>query len=58
MNTAILGYGAGGNHPSKIPIVDKINIIAAVIIAVTAFFGGSVNNILGPRVTLMIGASG
>jgi hypothetical protein len=58
MNTAITTLGAGGSHPSNIPVIDKINIVAGVLIIIAGIFGGSVNNKLGPKFTLMLGASG
>jgi hypothetical protein len=58
MNTTVLGLGAGGSHPSEIPIIDKVNVVSGTLITLSGFFGGCVNNQLGPRYTLMIGASG
>jgi len=58
MNGTVLGLGAGGSRPSNIPIVDRINIVGASVTIVAGLFGGSVNNKIGPRYTLMLGASG
>ena len=58
LNSTITGLGAGGSRPSEISIVDKLSIITTTMISVTSFFGGSINNQLGPKYTLMLGASG
>lgn len=58
MNTAITVMGAGGSHPSNIQIIDKISIVVDIMLVISGIFGGTVNNILGPRFTLMLGASG
>ena len=58
MNTTIIGLGAGGSRPSEIPTVDKLNVIGLTLLAIVAFFGGGFNNRVGPKYTLMIGASG
>jgi hypothetical protein len=58
MNTVLVGLGAGGSHPSEIPTVDKINIVTGTFIAFSGVFGGCINNRLGPKYTLMLGASG
>ena len=58
MNTTVLGLGAGGSHPANIQIVDRVNIVAASVTIPAGFFGGSVNNQIGPRYTLMLAASG
>jgi hypothetical protein len=58
MNTVIFGLGAGGSHPSNIPIIDRVNIVSGILLIVAGAFGGSVNNKLGLKYTLMLGASG
>lgn len=58
LNGTVLGLGAGGSHPSNIPIVDKVNIVGASVTIVAGFFGGSINNQIGPRYTLILAASG
>jgi hypothetical protein len=58
LNGAVLGLGAGGSHPSNIPIIDKVNIVGASVTVVAGFFGGSINNQIGPRYTLILAASG
>lgn len=58
LNGAVFGLGAGGSHPSNIPILDKVNILGASVTIVTGVFGGSINNQIGPRYTLMLAASG
>jgi hypothetical protein len=58
LNSTVLGLGAGGSRPSNIPIVDKVNIVGASVTIVAGFFGGSVNNQIGPRYTLILAASG
>ena len=54
----MLGLGAGGSHPANIPVVDKVNIVGASVTIVVGFFGGSINNQIGPRYTLILAASG
>jgi hypothetical protein len=58
LNGAVLGLGAGGSHPSNIPVVDKVNIVGASVTIVAGFFGGSINNQIGPRYPLILAASG
>lgn len=58
MNSLIVGLGAGGSHPSNIEVVDRINVVGTVFMILGGIVGGSVNNQLGPRNTLMIGVSG
>jgi hypothetical protein len=58
LNGAVLDLGAGGSHPSNIPIVDKVNIVGSSVTIIAGLFGGSINNQIGPRYTLMLAASG
>jgi hypothetical protein len=53
-----MGLGTGGSRPENIPVVDKINIVAGTLIVLAGIVGGSVNNQIGPKCTLMVGASG
>ncbi|KAL4778894.1 major facilitator superfamily domain-containing protein [Aspergillus varians] len=55
---AMTGLGAGGVHPSYIHITDAGNVVLYCIFGVAGVFGGSIINQLGPRITLMVGASG
>ncbi|KAE9381157.1 hypothetical protein N431DRAFT_322617, partial [Stipitochalara longipes BDJ] len=57
MNTAITTMGAGGSHPYNIPIIDRVNVVVGVMFIIAGSFG-NVNNKLGPKWTLMLGASG
>jgi hypothetical protein len=58
MNTTIIGLGSGGSSPSEISTVDRINVVSGVFLILSGIFGGCVNNQLGPKYTLMLGASG
>jgi hypothetical protein len=48
MQTAILGAGAGGSRPTEIPTVDRVTVVLSTLICAIAFFGGSINNQIGP----------
>jgi hypothetical protein len=52
MNTVVIGLGAGGSHPSNIPIIDRISVVNGVFLIIAGIFGGSVNNKLGPKYTV------
>ena len=58
MNAADLGLGAGGNRPKEIPTVDKVNVLTTTLLCASSFFGGSINNQIGPKYSAMLGASG
>ena len=58
MNIVIFSLGAGGSHPSNIEVVDRINIVGGVCIVIASIFGGSINNQLGPKYTIIFGISG
>ncbi|PNY26827.1 Uncharacterized protein TCAP_03236 [Tolypocladium capitatum] len=56
MFTAIGGLGAGGTQ--DVQLSDIANSVLYGCFFVAGFFSGSINNILGPRLTMSIGASG
>lgn len=56
--TALTGLGAGGGHPSSSDVANKTNAILYGLFALVGFFGGTVVNILRPKVCLMIGSLG
>lgn len=58
MNATVVGLGAGAIHPSNIPVVDKVQIVGACTTVLFGFFVGCINNKIGPRYTLALGASG
>ncbi|ORY59625.1 DUF895 domain protein [Pseudomassariella vexata] len=56
MFSAISNLGAGGTQDTQLS--DTANGILYGTFAIMGFFAGSVNNILGPRLTLSIGTTG
>ena len=58
MNATVVGLGAGASRSSNIPVVDKVQIVGTCTTVLSGFFAGSVNNKIGPRYTLALGASG
>ncbi|ODQ54689.1 MFS general substrate transporter [Saitoella complicata NRRL Y-17804] len=58
MFDAINGMGAGGQAASSTSLVAKSNSALYACFAIIGFFGGSVNNTIGPRWTLFIGTFG
>ena len=58
MNATVVGLGAGASRPSNIPVVDKVQIVGTCTTVLSGFFAGSINNKIGPRCTLALGASG
>lgn len=52
------GLGAGGAHPENIHTTDTGNVVLYCMFGLSGTFGGSLINQVGPRITLMIGASG
>lgn len=56
--TALTGLGAGGGHPSSADVANKTNAILYGLFALVGFFGGTVVNILRPKLCLMIGSLG
>lgn len=55
---AMTGLGAGGARPEYIRYTDPGNVVLYCMFGLSGIFGGSVINQLGPRITLMIGATG
>ncbi|KAI0038746.1 MFS general substrate transporter [Auriscalpium vulgare] len=53
---ALNGLGAGGQLDSETSANANSTLYATF--AVAAFFAGSINNVLGPRLTLLLGSSG
>lgn len=56
MFSAIGGLGAGGTQNTQLS--DTANAVLYALFAVTGFVAGSINNILGPRLTLSLGTCG
>ncbi|KUI55303.1 hypothetical protein VP1G_02715 [Cytospora mali] len=56
MFSAVSGLGAGGTQDTQLS--DTANAVLYGVFAVAGFFAGSVNNMLGPRLTLSIGTTG
>jgi hypothetical protein len=54
MFDAITAMGAGGQAASLTSLVAKANSALYACFAIVGFFGGSINNILGPRWTLFV----
>ncbi|KPI45554.1 uncharacterized protein AB675_812 [Cyphellophora attinorum] len=54
---AITGLGAGGGKPSSIYVATTTNSILYVLFTVVGFFGGSVLNKIGPKITYTVGLS-
>ena len=58
LNNAVLGLGAGGNRPDRIPTVDRVNYVLAFTIVGASCVGGIATNKLGPRYTVVLAAVG
>jgi len=56
--TALTGLGAGGGQSSSADVANKTNAILYGLFALVGLFGGTILNILGPRLSLMIGSVG
>ncbi|ROW04157.1 hypothetical protein VSDG_00928 [Cytospora chrysosperma] len=56
MFSAVSGLGAGGTQDTQLS--DTANGVLYGCFAIAGFFAGSVNNMLGPRMTLSIGSTG
>ncbi|KAL2293472.1 hypothetical protein FJTKL_05372 [Diaporthe vaccinii] len=56
MFSAVQGLGAGGTQDTQLS--DTANGVLYGCFAIAGFFAGSVNNMLGPRLTLSIGTTG
>ncbi|CAK7205266.1 hypothetical protein SEUCBS139899_008033 [Sporothrix eucalyptigena] len=54
--SAINGLGAGGTQ--DVQLVDISNSVLYATFAIMGFFAGSVNNLLGPRLTMSLGTAG
>ncbi|KAF7557020.1 hypothetical protein G7046_g6155 [Stylonectria norvegica] len=55
---AVLGLGAGGGKPSSQRVSDISNAVLYALFFVSGMLGGTVMNIIGPRLTAVIGAFG
>ncbi|KAF5598145.1 hypothetical protein FPANT_3909 [Fusarium pseudoanthophilum] len=55
---AILGLGAGGAQPSSAHVTTTAYATLYAVFTFTGFFGGSVMNTIGPRLTMALGAAG
>ncbi len=58
MNSTVLGLGAGGSRAENLPLINKITAVGMAVTAITAVFGGTLTNKLGPRATMLIATSG
>lgn len=56
--TALTGLGAGGGQPSSADVANKTNAILYGLFALVGLFGGTILNILRPKLSLMIGSIG
>ncbi|AFR98414.1 hypothetical protein J008_06397 [Cryptococcus neoformans] len=56
MFSAVSGLGAGGTQDTALS--DTANAVLYGVFAIMGIFAGSINNVLGPRLTLSIGATG
>jgi hypothetical protein len=55
---ALTGLGAGGGGPDAQQVASTTNAILYALFTMTGFFGGSVINMIGPKITLALGAFG
>ncbi|KAI1628089.1 major facilitator superfamily domain-containing protein [Exophiala viscosa] len=56
MFSAVSNLGAGGTMDTQLS--DIANSVLYAVFAITGFFAGSINNVLGPRLTLSLGTTG
>jgi len=56
MFSAVSNLGAGGTQDTQLS--DIGNSVLYGVFAITGFFAGSINNVLGPRLTLSLGTTG
>ncbi|KIX01044.1 uncharacterized protein Z518_10110 [Rhinocladiella mackenziei CBS 650.93] len=56
--TAITGLGAGGGKPSSADVANQTNAILYGLFALVGLFGGTILNMLRPKLSLMIGSIG
>lgn len=56
--TAITGLGAGGGRESSADVANKTNAILYGLLAFVGLFGGTILNMLRPKLSLMIGSIG
>ncbi|KAF5556146.1 hypothetical protein FMEXI_1279 [Fusarium mexicanum] len=55
---AVLGLGAGGAQPSSAHVITTAYAMLYAVFTFAGFFGGSIMNTIGPRLTMAVGASG
>ncbi|KAF7556673.1 hypothetical protein G7Z17_g1267 [Cylindrodendrum hubeiense] len=55
---AILGLGAGGAQPSSAHVTTTAYATLYAVFTFTGFFGGSIMNTIGPRLTMALGTAG
>ena len=55
---ALTGLGAGGGRPSSQSVASLTNAILYAVFTVFGWIGGSILNILKPKITIMIGVIG
>lgn len=51
---AVLGLGAGGGKPSSQRVSDISNSVLYALFFITGLVGGSVMNVVGPRITAIV----
>ncbi|EFY99181.2 DUF895 domain membrane protein [Metarhizium robertsii ARSEF 23] len=56
--TALTGLGAGGGQPSSADVANKTNALLYGLLALVALFGGTILNMLRPKLSLAIGSLG
>ncbi|KAJ9642215.1 hypothetical protein H2204_002584 [Knufia peltigerae] len=56
MYSAVNNLGAGGTRDTQLN--DMASSVLYGVFAITGFFAGSINNVLGPRLTLSLGTTG
>lgn len=49
-----IGLGAGGGKPSSIQVATTTNAVLYTIFTFVGFFGGSILNTFGPKITYMV----
>ncbi|EXJ79410.1 hypothetical protein A1O3_08912 [Capronia epimyces CBS 606.96] len=55
---ALTGLGAGGGRPSSASVANETNAILYGLFALCAWLAGTVINLLGPRISIVIGSIG
>ncbi|KAG8418680.1 hypothetical protein J3459_012136 [Metarhizium acridum] len=56
--TALTGLGAGGGQPSSADVANKTDALLYGLFALVGPFGGTILNMLRPKLSLMVGSVG